>query len=153
MSLHLCAFVDDLAGKLTRRAGSYNPAPRRIEICVQNGRVVRAPIHLAAEKSASRIIEGPRSNNRNEALVKAVALGFEWRSKLEDGEYASAASIGKVSDYTERHVQKILRLGFLAPSIVETILDCRQPPSLTLHDLNKTSLDRDWRSQAHALGF
>ncbi len=124
-----------------------------VEIHLKDGRVLRTPVHLAAEKSATRIIEGPRSNNRNEALIKAVALGHEWRLKLESGEFASAAAIGKASGYTERYVQKILRLGFLAPNIVEAILDGRQPSALTLHDLNKTSLHGDWRSQARALGF
>ena len=124
-----------------------------VETILKDGRTIRTPIHLAAEKSAIRIIDGPRANNRNEALIKAVALGFAWRQKLEMGEHPSAAAIGKLSDYTERYVQKILRLGFLAPDIVEAILEGRQPASLTLHDLNKTAFTGDWRSQRRALGF
>ncbi|NOX84321.1 MAG: hypothetical protein GXP06_15310 [Alphaproteobacteria bacterium] len=40
----------------------------------------------------------------------------------------------------DHYVWKTLRLGYLAPDIVETILDRRQPSHLSLHQINAAKL-------------
>lgn len=58
------------------------------------------------------------------------------------------------SDATDREVERIARLAFLAPDIITDILEGRQPPSLTPRRLLKqASIPLDWKSQRQALGF
>ncbi len=53
---------------------------------------------------------------------------------------------------TERHVSRIMRLAFLAPDIVEAILDGCQPADLELERLMKC-IPVSWDAQRRALGF
>jgi hypothetical protein len=51
-------------------------------------------------------------------------------------------------------VSRILPLAFLAPDIVEAILDGRQPPELTAARLKRMrDLPLDWQQQRRYLGF
>lgn len=115
--------------------------------------LLRVPADLASGKSADRLIQTDGANQRNEPLIKAVARGASWRTKLETGVYPSVIALAKSEGYSERYVWKTLRLAFLAPDIVEAILDGRQLPHLTLRKLNDLPLDGDWRSQRRTLGF
>ncbi len=53
---------------------------------------------------------------------------------------------------TERYVSRIMRLAFLAPDIVEAILDGYQPVDLELEKLLK-GIPIGWDAQRRALGF
>jgi hypothetical protein len=52
-------------------------------------------------------------------------------------------------------VAEVLRLTTLAPDIIESVLDGRQPRDLNLHTLRgrRDQLPRDWGEQRKALGF
>jgi hypothetical protein len=65
-------------------------------------------------------------------MVKAIARAFRWREMLEMGAHATIAEIAKAEKINESYVSRILRLTLLAPDIVETILDGRQPTRMTL---------------------
>jgi hypothetical protein len=55
---------------------------------------------------------------------------------------------------TPKSTSRLLRLATLDPSIVQAILDGRQPPSLTRMRLAKiTNLPIDWASKRLVLGF
>ena len=118
-----------------------------------DNQLIRIPSNLKAAKSDARIIERSGANCRNEPLIKAVALGFRWRAKLEAGDYRSVIALGEAEGYSERYVWKTLRLAYLAPDIVDAILEGRQPAHLNLHRLNDIAFTGDWRSQLRALGF
>lgn len=53
---------------------------------------------------------------------------------------------------TKRYVAHIMRLAFLAPDIVEAILDGRQPADLELERLLR-GIPVGWPEQRRALGF
>lgn len=65
-------------------------------------------------------------------LVKALARAYRWKRMLEEGNFASIAELAAAEKINPTYLSRILRLTLLAPDIVETILDGRQPPSLTL---------------------
>ncbi len=115
--------------------------------------LLRVPIDLASGKSAIRLIQNDGANQRNEPLIKAIALAHSWRVKLEAGGYKSVISLGRTEGYSERYVWKTLRLAFLAPDIVEAILEGAQRAHLNLNKLNDIAFTGDWRSQRRALGF
>jgi hypothetical protein len=76
-----------------------------------------------------------RPARRDESLIKAVARGHVWYEKLISGEVDSLRTIAKEHGVHARYVGRIFRCAFLAPDIVETILEGRQPPQLTVEKL------------------
>ena len=65
-------------------------------------------------------------------MIKAVARGFRWRKLLETGVYGTIEEIARAEKINPSYVSRVLRLTLLAPAIVETILDGRQPAEMTL---------------------
>ena len=70
-------------------------------------------------------------------LVKALARAFRWRRMLESGRYSTIDELAAAEKINASYVSRILRLTLLAPQIVETILDGRQSPDMTLRGLLK----------------
>jgi site-specific DNA recombinase len=87
----------------------------------------------------------------NAALIKAVARAYTWHERLLSGEATSLRAIAREHGVMPSYVRRILRCAFLAPDLVEAILDGRQPPELTLNQLCK-NLPVDWGAQREALG-
>ena len=73
----------------------------------------------------------PRARIDN-TMVKALAREFRWRRMLETGAVATIREIAAKERINESYIGRVLRLTLLAPEIVETILDGRQGPELTL---------------------
>jgi len=88
----------------------------------------------------------PRTRIDN-TMVKALARAFRWRKLLESGEYATVEEIATAEKINTSYVSRILRLTLLAPDIVETILDGRQPAGLTMAKLMKP-FPVAWRRQS-----
>ena len=74
----------------------------------------------------------PRVNN---TLVKAIVRAHRWRDKLETGNYATVRDLAKAEAIDEVYLGRILRLTLLSPTLIEAILEGRQPATLELHDL------------------
>ena len=73
----------------------------------------------------------------NAALIKATARAHLWKEKLLSGEVASIRVLAQEESLPERYVSRVLRLAFLAPDIIEAILNGHQPPDLDLERLLK----------------
>jgi hypothetical protein len=70
-------------------------------------------------------------------LVKAIVRAHRWRDMLESGRHATVRDLAKAEVINESYLGRILRLTLLSPSIVEAILEGRQPPTLELDSLLK----------------
>jgi hypothetical protein len=92
--------------------------------------------------------EGPVRPNA--ALIKAMARAHHWYEQLLSGEAKSLRAIAREHSVTDRYVAHILRCAFLAPDLVEAILQGRQPAELTLERLLK-DLPLDWAKQREVL--
>src|SRR5262245_33657646 len=77
------------------------------------------------------------SRGASDPLIKAIARAFRWRAQLENGTHATIAEIAASEKISDAYVSRVLRLTLLAPDIVETILDGRQPAGVTLAALMK----------------
>jgi hypothetical protein len=103
------------------------------------------PVSLKRRGSASTLIvpaaeSGIEERQPNAALLKAVARGHVWAHKLVTGEVRSLRALGELVALPERYVSRIVRLGFLEPSLVKTILNGRQPKQRARDSLWNPSL-------------
>ena len=69
------------------------------------------------------------------------------------GKVTSIKELACIEERNERHLGAQLRLAFLAPDIVETILVGLQSPTLIAEHLIKTDLPLRWDEQRRLLGF
>ena len=87
-----------------------------------------------------------------QSLIKAVARAHGWYGRIVRGELTGGRSIAHATGLDERYVGRIFQCAFLAPDIVESILDGRQPAEMTLESL-RTHLPIEWAAQRQLLGF
>jgi len=85
-------------------------------------------------------------------MLKAIARARSWYESLVSREVDSLRTVAKRTGLGERYVRRIFQCAFLAPDIVEAILDGRQPPELTLERF-RHPLPIAWDEQRRVLGF
>ncbi len=95
---------------------------------------------------------GEIAPQHNEALIKAVRRAWLWKQRLLNEHGATLAKIADEEDVSDRYVASMVRLGFLAPDIVDAILDGRQPRDLELQRMLRNIPD-SWREQRRRFGF
>jgi hypothetical protein len=96
----------------------------------------------------------PTQRKRDLSLIRVVARAHDWWQRLCSGEAGSIRDLAASKGVSGSHVRRVLRLAFLAPDIVEAILDGRQPVELTAKRLLlREDLPLDWLAQRHQLGF
>jgi site-specific DNA recombinase len=87
-------------------------------------------------------------------LLKAVARAHRWFDELGTGKASSLAEIARRERLAVRYVGRVIRLAFLAPDIVESIVEGRQPTSLTAEAVTRhIEIPLEWRAQAAALNI
>jgi site-specific DNA recombinase len=95
-----------------------------------------------------------RERNVDQGLCQLIGDARVWYERLASGEVASVRDLGQQENISETEITRILPLAFLAPDIVETILDGRQPIEMTATSLRFFSkLPTDWAKQRHVLGL
>ena len=85
-------------------------------------------------------------------LIRAVARVHRWPEKIINGEFQSRHSIAQFAQFDERYAGRVLQFAFLAPDIVEAILEGRQPADLTVQRLLR-GFPLGWAEQRRRLGF
>ena len=86
------------------------------------------------------------------ALIEVLAQGHRWLEQWLRGEVPSLRAIAKSAGKSERHVSQVIRAAFLAPDLVEAVLQGRQPAQLTLRQVMK-QLPWDWSEQRRRFGL
>ena len=84
--------------------------------------------------------DGSRAIERKDAIVdntmvKLVARGYRWHRLLADGVHNTIEEVAAAEKISDSYVSRAMRLAFLAPTILEAILDGKQPAHLTMKDL------------------
>jgi hypothetical protein len=115
------------------------------------------PMQLKRRGVELRLIVG--DHNRSAAvddpsLLKAVARAHRWFDEFSTGNASSLAAIAAREGLAVRYVGRLIRLAFLAPEIVEAIVEGRQPATLTTEALTRRiELPYSWCSQRTILNF
>jgi hypothetical protein len=86
------------------------------------------------------------SRRADNTLVKALARAFRWKQMLESGQFATTAELAEREGIAPSYLTRILRLTLLAPDIVDTILEGRQGPDVTLARL-MDGFPEEWERQ------
>ena len=79
-------------------------------------------------------------------ILKAIAKAWSWRRKLETGAVGTVSDIAKAEDVTPAYVGRMLRLAYLAPTVLEKILIARVSSAVSLKDL-ASAADLPWAEQ------
>ena len=86
------------------------------------------------------------------ALLKAIGRARRWFDQLVTGRASSLAAIAAQEGIGVRYIGRLVRLAFLAPSIVELIAQGRQPAELTAEMLTRRIvLPPEWEAQKRLL--
>lgn len=90
----------------------------------------------------------------DETLIQLIARATLLREQLETGEILSLAEFAKAQGLDPSNMNKLVPLGYLAPSIVEDILEGRQPAHLSSRSLQRMAdLPLEWDAQRHCLSM
>ena len=88
------------------------------------------------------------------ALLKAVARAHCWLDDFLSGRLPSLTAIAAREKVTKRYVSRLIRLGLLAPEMVDEIAEGSQALELTTQALltRKTELPLSWQAQKKEFG-
>jgi hypothetical protein len=99
---------------------------------------IRIPVRLQRRGGRKLIVTperappAPRRLTRDEPLIKSIVRAHRWRRRIESGQARSITDLAEQEGVTAAYVCRVLPLTCLAPEIVESILDGRQPKELRL---------------------
>ena len=74
---------------------------------------------------------------RDEGLIQAIVRAHSWLLQLNDGIHDSVEELAKANRIHPRAARQALRLAFLSPEITSSILEGKQPPTLSLARIPK----------------
>jgi hypothetical protein len=95
---------------------------------------------------------GTQPRRIDQELILALARARSWTRALRQGEFIDTAQIAQCFALSNPHVRQLLRFTYLAPHIVEAIVEGRQPSIWTVKLLLK-GIPLDWVDQRAPFGF
>jgi site-specific DNA recombinase len=81
------------------------------------------------------------------AIVKAISRAHDWLCRFERGEVASLYELARQEGFTPGYVRGVMQLAFLAPPLVEALLDGRRRLRGGLVELLNGNLPLSWQQQ------
>jgi len=84
--------------------------------------VIAPPGVLKAVEIHSTWADPARTEAKDSALMRALGLAHHWQRLLDEGRAASVAEIAKAEGVDVTHVRRVMRLGLLAPEVVERLV-------------------------------
>ena len=124
------------------------------ELLVSSGEMIKLNVRGDFRRCGGevRLVLPPETAQETPAtpsLVRAVARAHDWVERITRGELSNQRAIAAETGLDERYISKIIPLAFLAPDVIETILDGKLDPNLTLNDL-VSSWSGEWHAQRMA---
>ena len=119
--------------------------------------MLSVPIALRRRGVEAKLVIADPGKTRGQPdpqLCRLVARARLCFDQLEAGEVPNVRAMAERDGNHESEISRILPLAFLAPDIVEAILNGRQPIELTAESLKRLrALPTDWDAQRRLLGF
>jgi site-specific DNA recombinase len=104
-------------------------------------------IHLVVPPNSTLAIAHPKPS-----LIKATARAHGWYEKVVQGNPPDIRSLAQHLGLTARYVGKVFKCALLAPDIIESILEGRQPYGLNFEKLCQ-DVPLSWAEQRERFGF
>lgn len=114
---------------------------------------IALPVRLQRTGMEMRLIdERTAANEPDSALVRLLAKAWTIRQEVLKGDGRSLDTIAQAQGIGDSYLGRLLRIGFLAPDIIETILQGKQPPTLTANRLAALpNIPTDWNEQERVI--
>lgn len=122
-------------------------------IGTKNKILIARDVKLAPTRDGSKVVVGSGVSGKNMQLIKAITRSFLWNEQLLSGERKTVKEIAdqeKIQAPT--YVSRVMHLRFLAPDIIESILDGNHPADWTVEKLFAIK-STNWQDQRKALGL
>jgi site-specific DNA recombinase len=121
-------------------------------------RIVRSvPLDIRRRGVEMRLIidsSGTSLARFDPVLLKTVARAHRWFEALVTRRATSVAELAKRDGVNDRYIRSLMHLAFLAPQVVEAIVQGHQPSDLTAKALvTRINLPLGWHDQAQVLGI
>lgn len=117
---------------------------------------LRSPLRLARTGKAIRLIQRDGRSvaqlRPNMEMIAHLLKARTWWEELREGN-ARVADIARREGVNDSWVSRMLRLNFLAPSVVDSIIAGSMPEHIGPDLLRHTSLPLSWDEQHRFLGF
>jgi site-specific DNA recombinase len=97
------------------------------------------------------VISGETAANRDEAIVSLLRDAFAVREKVLSAPEQTISELASATGRCRKRMGQLLRLSWLAPDIVDALLEGRYASSLTAKELLESNLDLEWVQQRAAL--
>ena len=68
-------------------------------------------------------------------VLRAIARAWKWRRQLESGGASTIQDIAVAENVSDRFVGRMIRMAYLAPSVLEALVIARRPPAIAINDL------------------
>lgn len=103
------------------------------------------PFQLRKRGVETRIILADAPTGQDETLIRNIARAHAWFEKIKAG--STFAQIADSEGTSRRRVQQMIGLAFLAPDIVQAVLDGKQPTGFTSDWCKTHDMPSDWSDQ------
>jgi hypothetical protein len=118
--------------------------------------ILTVPVRLKRTGLEMRLLVqgGTEEAAPDDSLTRIMVRAHAIRDRLFQDENLTVEEVAREADLVPSYVTRLLRLTFLAPDIVTSIIAGRQPPELTARKLMAdTRVPLDWGEQRIQLGF
>ena len=113
------------------------PALKRLIVDIEAGRVDVVVVYKIDRLSRSLMDFSKLVDVFERNQVKSFSRAFRWRKLLETAAYGTIEEMAAAEKITPSYASRVMRLTFLAPYLVEMILDGRQLQGFQLSFLMK----------------
>jgi len=101
---------------------------------------VHIPLTLRNRGGRPRIlppkeIEVAMDRGQDARLLRAIGRAWDWRRRLERGDVNTIADLARAEGISDRYVSRVIRLAWLAPTVLERLVLRREPTVLSIFDL------------------
>lgn len=90
---------------------------------------------------------GDKMPEHDAPILTALSRAFHWQRLIDEGIVSSGSDIARREGLHQTTVNELLRLTLLSPTLVRSILDGRQPKTLSLLWLKNNLPPSDWDEQ------
>ncbi len=80
-------------------------------------------------------IEVAMERGQDARLLRAIGRAWDWRRRLERGDVNTITDLARAEGISDRYVSRVIRLAWLAPSVLERLVLRREPTVLSIFDL------------------